>query len=294
MISRHSMFRTLGYRDMYEKGLARSPNIERLTAPTSDFYETPASRPAFCCSCFTGTEFDNSFTTVSASISVATNIGCFSRLLSRQTGRSRLSCAILAMPWMRFGRFWGYGDPAPHLLVFTDSILNVRGVRGRADATPMIHWMLSMCICPTVIVPHPGARVLRGDYLDMAHATMSLQATTTLIISMGNDLYGRACDGGEPSDIADGLRRVLSCVSNGYVIYGGSAAVWGYADTSYDTSVAEVCALLNCDSGANELLGVRTADAIGHLRVESVPQLCTAILHWCRPICYVGAPKARL
>ena len=50
------------------------------------------------------------------------------------------------MPWLRADRFWGYGDPSPELIVLTDSILSVKGSRLKADATPIVQWILSINI----------------------------------------------------------------------------------------------------------------------------------------------------
>ena len=126
-----------------------------------------------------------------------------------------------------------------------------------------------------------------------------------MIVSMGNDLYvdekAIAIADGNDRDIsekataiADGLKRVLASVRNGHVVYGGAAKVWGYTDASYDLGVREVCALLGCPDGALQLHGVRAADTIGHLRVESVPQLCNAVVHWCEAVLRMETPRARL
>ena len=82
---------------------------------------------------------------------------------------------------MRLGRFWGYGDREPLLVILTDSIVRVRGPRGRADATPIVQWMVSQCLCRTVVVGYPGAQVLRGDYMEMARASAMLGAAKTLV-----------------------------------------------------------------------------------------------------------------
>ena len=135
---------------------------------------------------------------------------------------------------------------------------------------------------------------------------------------MGNDLYGidKECTIGNtdvPDDeggaiasgkelyvdlkataIAEALKGVVGSGQNAHVIYGGSAQVWGYSDACYDRGVRVVCDLLDCRNGAMQLLGVRTADSIGHLHVESVPQLCQAFVQWCKGILPMEIPKARL
>ena len=111
-----------------------------------------------------------------------------------------------------------------------------------------------------------------------------------IAIAGDNDVYvGKRVIG-----IADGLKRVLASVTNGHVVYGGSAKVWGYTDASYDLGVWGVCTLLGCPNGVIQLLGVRTADTIGHLRVESVPQLCNAVVHRCEAALHMETPRARL
>ena len=133
----------------------------------------------------------------------------------------------------------------------------------------------------------------------MMWACRELGCSTTLIVSMGNDLY----DGVTPAAVAEGLQQVLDMVENGHTIYGGSAAVWGYPRPGYprpgslleDTwgkDVAEVCSLLNCKTGADELMGIETVDDIGHLHLNSAPQLCKAMIKWCTDIRDV--PRARL
>ena len=113
---------------------------------------------------------------------------------------------------------------------------------------------------------------------------------TALVVSMGNDLYG----GGEATAIAGGLKDVLEVLPGGHVVYGGSASVWGYADDTYDKGVKEVCTSLVCPDGSVQLASVRTVDAIGHLHVESVPQLCSAVVQWCVAIRRSWTPMARL
>ena len=184
------------------------------------------------------------------------------------------------MYWQHLGLFWGYGDRNPQLVVLTDSILTVKGPQGRGDATPVVQWILSMHVCPTVVLAYPGARVMRGDYLEMVNACANLGCATTLIVSMGNDLYG----GVKATAIADGLKQILATIPNGHVIFGGSASVWGYQDGTYDAEVKEVCNLLGCPNGATELANVKTVDAIGHLHVKAVPQLCKAFVQWCSSV----------
>ena len=84
------------------------------------------------------------------------------------------------MSWVRLGRFWGYGDREPQLMILMDSIAMVRGPYGRHDASPIIQWLLSRSLCRTVVVAYPGAQVLRGDYIEMAQASAYLGAATTL------------------------------------------------------------------------------------------------------------------
>ena len=128
---------------------------------------------------------------------------------------------------------------------------------------------------------------------------------TTMIVSMGNDLYvdEKTLDKGDakPRDmdekataIANGLKCVLASLSDGHVVYGGAGKIWGYSDTSYDQGVRKVCALLDCPDGALELHGIKTADPIGHLRTECVPQLCAAVLRWCQTALRMETPMARL
>ena len=124
----------------------------------------------------------------------------------------------------------------------------------------------------------------------MAKASESLGAATTLVVSMGNDLY----DGCEATLIAQGLKEALSVVPDAHVVYGGSASVWGYSKESYGRGVEEICLLLGCPNGAAELLSVRTCDAIGHLHVESVALLCKAVVQWCKTILSSRMTKARL
>ena len=88
------------------------------------------------------------------------------------------------MSWVRLGRFWGYGDREPQLVILMDSIVMARGQGGRADATPIIQWMVSKSVCRTVVVAYPGARVLRGDYMEMARASAILGAATTLVAAV--------------------------------------------------------------------------------------------------------------
>ena len=89
------------------------------------------------------------------------------------------------MHWPRLGRFWGYGDRNPQLVVLTDSICSIKGPQGRGDATPVVQWALSMHLCPTVVLAYPGARAMRGDYEEMANACAIFGTVTTLIVSMG-------------------------------------------------------------------------------------------------------------
>ena len=65
-----------------------------------------------------------------------------------------------------------------------DSIAMVRGPRGRADAAPIIQWFVSNSLCPTVVVAYPGARVLRGDYMEMARASAILGAAMALVAAV--------------------------------------------------------------------------------------------------------------
>ena len=126
-----------------------------------------------------------------------------------------------------------------------------------------------------------------------------------MIVSMGNDLYvdEKKVDIAhedlyememKANAIAKGLKDVLATVKNGHIIYGGSGKVWGYSNRSYDHGVQKVCSLLACHDGVPELQGIRTADSIGHLRVECVPQLCAAILRWCQTALRMETPMARL
>ena len=128
---------------------------------------------------------------------------------------------------------------------------------------------------------------------------------TTVIVSMGNDLYvdEKMVDIADenPGDIeekataiANGLKCVLASVSNGHIVYGGAGKIWGYSNVSYDQGVRKVCALLECYDGVRELQGIRTADTIGHLRTECVPQLCAAVLRWCQTALRMETPMARL
>jgi len=137
------------------------------------------------------------------------------------------------------------------------------------------------------VISYAGARVLNGDYLFLAEAAASLGANHMLVVSMGND----ETDGATAETIAEGLRCVLCRFPGTSVVYGASGAVWGYTNQAYDDSVHKVCSILGCNSGARELYGARTSDSIGHLRVESVPRLCDAIVTWCSS---VGSARAKL
>ena len=181
------------------------------------------------------------------------------------------------MSWRHVGGFWGYGDVNPRIVVLTDSITNVAGPRGRGDATTVVQWMVSMHVSFAFVISYAGARVLRGDYLRMAEAGLSLGAQHMLTASMGNDLT----DGATADAITNGLRHILYRIPVATVVYGASGAVWGYADEAYDVAVCKICADLGCISGADELHGVRTYDRVGHLHVETVPQLCDAIVRRC-------------
>ena len=115
------------------------------------------------------------------------------------------------MSWQQFDRFWGYGDPKPKLLVLTDSCVQMRGPLGKRDATTILQWMLSMHVGPTMVVKQNCARAhyedhSGGDYLSMMYATRDLGCSTTLMVSMGNDLYD---DVPPANKIAAGLQKVL-------------------------------------------------------------------------------------
>ena len=189
------------------------------------------------------------------------------------------------MVWRRVGGFWGYGDLHPHLVVVMDSIAIVSGSRGRGDSTPIVQWMLSMQVSKAFVMAYAGARVLRGDYLRLTEAAASLGAKRMLIVSMGNDVT----DGASAETIGAGLRCLLDRFPGSSVVYGASASVWGYTNQSYDDIVLRVCSNLDCISGAQELRGSSISDSIGHLRVESVPLLCDAVISWSSCDCIAQA-----
>ena len=85
---------------------------------------------------------------------------------------------------MRLGRFWGYGDPEPRLVVLLDSLTMVKGAHGTHDASTVVQWLLSRSLCRTMVISYPGAQVLYGDYMDMVQACGDLGAVMTLA-SMG-------------------------------------------------------------------------------------------------------------
>ena len=58
---------------------------------------------------------------------------------------------------------------------------------------------------------------MRGDYLEMVNACAIFGSATTLIVSMGNDVYG----GVEATAIVDVLKQLLATIPDGHVIYGG-------------------------------------------------------------------------
>ena len=81
---------------------------------------------------------------------------------------------------MRLGRFWGYGDPEPRLVVLLDSLTMVKGAHGTHDASTVVQWLLSRSLCRTLVISYPGAQVLYGDYMDMVQACNYLEAVVTL------------------------------------------------------------------------------------------------------------------
>ena len=184
---------------------------------------------------------------------------------------------LCEMAWRRVCGFWGYGASHPRLVVVMDSIAIVLGPRGRGDATPVLQWMLSMQVTTAFVISYPGARVVNGDYGRLVAAASSLGAQHLLIVSMGNDIT----DGATAHSIVSGLRSCRGRFLSSRLVYGASAAIWCYADCEYDKTVLAVCSNLCCISGSRELHGAQVGDSIGHLRVESVPLLCAAIVSWC-------------
>ena len=91
------------------------------------------------------------------------------------------------------GRFWGYGDRNPSLIVLCDSLCGLRSTRGRHDAVPILWHCLCDALAERVlIVAQGGARA--KDYVDMARECMSMQASRALLINMGNDLLSAPVD----------------------------------------------------------------------------------------------------
>ena len=131
---------------------------------------------------------------------------------------------------------------------------------------------------PTMLVALPGSCVGCGDYLRMAEAIAALCPEVVLLNSMGNDLYGNQAIGYAP--IAQGLLLVRTRVPKFVVVYGGLAAIWRYDDDGYDVSAQRVCEDISGEDGGAELSCVTTIDAIGHLVVPSMPQLCNALVTW--------------
>ena len=87
------------------------------------------------------------------------------------------------MSWVRFGRFWGYGDIDPQLIILADSIVTLSGPNGYIDATTTIQEIASKTICRTLVLSYPEASVLRGDYKEMAEVTSMLGAALSLVSS---------------------------------------------------------------------------------------------------------------
>ena len=214
-----------------------------------------------------------------------------SKTYRKQVGAPYLS--LVSMSWVRVGDYWGYGDRYPRLVILADSIYQVRGRGGWADACPIAQWAVGKTMAiSTLIVAYSGARVGQGDYLRMAMAVAEMRPEVVLAISMGNDLYGRGAI--DSWAIAEGLRKLCTVLPDVHFIYGGSAAVWGYSNENYDKKVREVCELLGCQDGSAELFGVATVDSIGHLNVNSVPQLCKATVLWSKKSVKAMLSRARL
>ena len=200
---------------------------------------------------------------------------------------------LTAMPsWTRMGEHWGFGHSDPSLCVLVDSLFQIRGQAGWLDVIQVLFHVLADMVEPrTMIVAHEGARVLNGDYMNMASECYAFRPDALLVISMGNDLYQRRADATHIAAALLDLRKYAPRVT---YVYGGSSSVWGFGDPMYDPAVQEVCDALCCSTGEPELVGAQTFDRIGHLRPSSIGLLCAAVVVWGRRAVGTAPIRARL
>ena len=190
------------------------------------------------------------------------------------------------------GDYWGFGHSEPSLCVLADSLFYVRGQAGWLDVIQVLFHVLADMVEPrTMIVAHAGARVLNGDYMNMASECYAFRPDALLVVSMGNDLYRRRADAARIAAALLELRRYAPSVT---YVYGGSSSVWGFDDPMYDRDVQEVCDALCCSTGERELVGARTFDRVGHLRPSSIGLLCSAVVVWGRSASDSAPIRARL
>ena len=143
---------------------------------------------------------------------------------------------------------------------------------------------------------------------------------TVVIVSMGRDVHTpqgtrydedprrHAVEGARDTycgttalAIAEELQKALSFFEHGMIVYGASASVWGYYDADVYDEIAETTIDLlqwkgvkNCTDGSIQLVGAQTTDSMGYLHIDALPQLCSAIIYWCKEALSSQAPRARL
>ena len=113
----------------------------------------------------------------------------------------------------------------------------------------------------------------------------------TVIISMGNDVYGKAnCN---PESIAKGMAEVCkkfeknTSIPN-LVVYGGSSRTWGYTGEfaeMYDSNVQAVIWHMQQEYDALAIKGIglgalKVTDRIGHVHADALPAVVRMYAAW--------------
>ena len=110
-----------------------------------------------------------------------------------------------------------------------------------------------------------------------------------VIISMGNDVYGKAdCN---PESIAKGMAEVCKKFEKGIpnlVVYGGSSLTWGYTGEfaeMYDSNVQAVIWHMQQEYDALAIKGIglgalKVTDRIGHVHADALPAVVRMYAAW--------------
>ena len=174
----------------------------------------------------------------------------------------------------------------PRGAILVDSTLYLRPYN-RFFILTLLQYLWAVTGVPYICIAMGGARLDTGDYDRMlAYALKSSSAIEFLIVTWsGNDIY-RLAPGpiGSVVDAATLFARRLGtyrCIC----ILGGNAELWGYSgDPLYNERVALVATAVSpyalvC-TGASDLIGIRIADAIGHIKFQSWPIIFEAYKVW--------------